>query len=167
MDKAAEKHCKSCHSCQLVAQPDPPEPIKSTSLPDAPWQHLAADLLGPFPSGHSILVVVDYYSRFYEYHILRSTTTDKVIDAMEEMFSRHGLPLTIKTDNGPQFKAAEFDAYCTANGRTREKVIGKFDCYGDQANIGTCWTRWLNSFELFVERLFVERLVLTLFYLLN
>jgi transposase InsO family protein len=126
MDKAAEKHCKSCHGCQLVAQPDPPEPIKSTSLPDAPWQHLAADQMGPFPSGHSILVVVDYYSRFYEYHILRSTTTDKVIDAMEEMFSRHGLPLTIKTDNGPQFKAAEFDAYCTANGITHVKVTPKW-----------------------------------------
>ena len=121
MDKAAEKHCKSCHGCQLVAQPNPPEPIRSTALPDAPWQHLAADLMGPIPSGHSILVVVDYYNRFYEYEILRSTTTDKVADAMEEMFSRHGLPLTIKTDNGPQFKAAEFNAYCTANCITHVK----------------------------------------------
>ena len=126
MDKAAEKHCKSCHGCQLVAQPNPPEPIRSTALPDAPWQHLAANLMGPFPSGHSILVVVDYYSRFYEYEILRSTTTDKVIDAMEEMFSRHGLPLTIKTDNGPQFKAAEFNAYCTANCITHVKVTPKW-----------------------------------------
>ena len=65
MDKVAEKHCKSCHGCQLMAQPNPPEPIKSTPLPDAPWQHLAADLMGPFPFGHSILVVLDYYSRFY------------------------------------------------------------------------------------------------------
>lgn len=126
MDKAAEKHCKSCHGCQLVAQPEPPEPIKSTTLPDAPGQHLAADLMGPFPSGHSILVIVDYYSRYYVYQILRFTTTDKVIDAMEGMFSRHGLPLTIKTDNGPQFKAVEFGRYCDANGITQVKVTPKW-----------------------------------------
>jgi hypothetical protein len=65
-----------------MAQSDPPEPIKSTTLPEGPWKDLAADLLGPFPSGHSILVVVDYYSRYYEYSILQSTTADKIIDSM-------------------------------------------------------------------------------------
>ena len=87
--------------------------------------------MGPFPSGLSILVVVDYYSRFYEYYILRSTTADKIIDAMEEKLSRHGLPITIKTDNGPQFKAAEFDTYCIANGITHVKVTPKWA----QANV--------------------------------
>ena len=38
MEKEAEKHCKSCHGCQLVARADPPEPIRSTSLPPGPWQ---------------------------------------------------------------------------------------------------------------------------------
>ena len=42
MDKAAEKHCKSCHGCQLVAQPDPPEPIRSTPQPDAPMAALSS-----------------------------------------------------------------------------------------------------------------------------
>ena len=32
-----------------------------------------------------------------------------------------------------------------------KNVIGKFACYGDQANVGTRWTRWLQSFELFVD----------------
>ena len=32
-----------------------------------------------------------------------------------------------------------------------KNVIGKFYCYGDQANVGTRWTRWLQSFELFVD----------------
>ena len=32
-------------------------------------------------------------------------------------------------------------------------VIGKFDCYGDQTNVGTRWTKWLQSFELFVDSL--------------
>ena len=116
MDKAAEKFCKSCYGCQLVARPNPPEPLTSTTLPEGPWQDLAVDLLGPLPSGHSILVVVDYYSRYYEYTIMTSTTAVKVIDDLEEIFSRHGLPRTIKSDNGPQFTSGEFQEYCVQNG---------------------------------------------------
>ena len=32
-----------------------------------------------------------------------------------------------------------------------KNVIGKFDCYGDQATLSTCWKRWLKSFELFAD----------------
>ena len=74
MDKAAERHCRACHGCQLVAQPDPPEPIRSTSLPDGPWQDLAVDLMGPLPSGHSLLVIVNYYSQFYELEVMQEAT---------------------------------------------------------------------------------------------
>lgn len=66
MERAAEKYCKACHGCQIVARPDPPEPLRTTPLPDGLWQDVAIDLLGPLPSNHSILVVVDYYSRYYE-----------------------------------------------------------------------------------------------------
>ena len=108
MDRAAEKYCKSCHGCQITSRPDAPEPLRPTTLPEGPWQALAVDLLGPLPSKHSILVAVDYYSRYYEYEVLTSTTTDKVIDSLENMFSRHGLPMTLRSDNGPQFKSDEF-----------------------------------------------------------
>ena len=115
IDRAAEKHCRSCHGCQLVARPDPPEPLRPTTLPDGPWQDIAVDLMGPLPSGHSLLVVVDYYSRFYEVSVMQSTATEKVLDCLEESFSRHGLPLSIKSDNGPQFISQEFADYCAAN----------------------------------------------------
>ena len=36
--------------------------------------------MGPLPSGQSLLVTVDYYSRFYEVEIMQSTTTEKIID---------------------------------------------------------------------------------------
>ena len=108
MDKAVNRHCRTCHGCQLVARPDPPEPIRSTPLPDGPWQDLAVDLMGPLPSGHSLLVIVDYYSRFYEVEIMQSTTAEKVIDCLADTFSRHELPITIKSDNGPQFRSSEF-----------------------------------------------------------
>ncbi|KAJ8375480.1 hypothetical protein SKAU_G00060600 [Synaphobranchus kaupii] len=126
MDRAAERHCKDCHGCQIVARPDPPEPLRPTPLPDGPWRDVALDLLGPLPSNHSILVVVDYYSRYYEYDILTSTTTEKVIDSLESIFSRHGLPVTCKSDNGPQFKSELFREYCENNGITHLKATAKW-----------------------------------------
>ncbi len=61
MEKDVEKYCKSCYGCQLVSRPDPVEPIRTTSLPSSPWRDLAVGLLGPLPTGDSILVVIDYY----------------------------------------------------------------------------------------------------------
>ena len=40
MDKAAEKYCKTCHGCQIVARPDPTEPLRTTPLPDRPGRIL-------------------------------------------------------------------------------------------------------------------------------
>ncbi|PFX13011.1 Uncharacterized protein K02A2.6 [Stylophora pistillata] len=104
----------------------PPEPLRSTTLPEGPLQDLAVDLLGPLPSGYSILVVVDCYSRYYEYAIMMSTVTEKVIENLEEIFSRHGLLLTIKSDNGPQFRSEEFREYCKQNGNVHMKTTPKW-----------------------------------------
>ena len=58
---------------------------------------MAIDLLGPLPTGESILVVVDYYSRHYEIDIMRSTVASKVILSLEEIFARHGLPESLQS----------------------------------------------------------------------
>ena len=49
---------------------------------------VAVDLMGPLPTGESLLVVVDYYSRFCEVGILLSTTVDKVFDFLGLVFTR-------------------------------------------------------------------------------
>ena len=126
MEKAAEKHCRSCHGCQLVSQPNPPEPIKNTKLPDKPWEDLAIDFLGPLPKGHSILVVVDYYSRYYEIAIMKSTTAEKTISNLKVMFARHGNPLTIHSDNGPQFISETFADFCKTIGVEHCKVTPRW-----------------------------------------
>ncbi|XP_070560345.1 uncharacterized protein [Ptychodera flava] len=95
MDEAAEKHCISCHGCQLMARPDPPEPLRPTTLPDGPWQDVATDLLVPSHLDTAYWFFRDYYSRYYEYAILTSTTMEKIIDCLEDTFSRQGLPVTI------------------------------------------------------------------------
>lgn len=111
MDKEAERHCQACHGCQLVSRPDPPEPIRSTPLPEGPWKELAVDLLGPLPTGESLLVVVDYFSRYYEIVVLRDTKAEIVIDKLDEIFSRFGYPVSIRSDNGPQFKSEKYSQY--------------------------------------------------------
>ena len=66
IDKEVERAYKTRHGCQLVSEPTKPEEMTDTELPSAPWQHLAADLLGPLPSSDYVFVGVDYYSRFFE-----------------------------------------------------------------------------------------------------
>ena len=62
-----------------------PEPMMRTEPPMGPWQDIAIDLMGPIPTGESLLVAVDYYSRFYEVVLMRSTITQKVIAATESI----------------------------------------------------------------------------------
>lgn len=115
IDRQAEQRCRTCHGCQLVGKPLPPEPLKRTELPTQPWQDLAVDLLGPLPTGEYLLVVVDYFSRFFEVAVTKSVTSGKMISCLEAMFATHGLPLSIKTDNGPQFVSEEFEVYLKDN----------------------------------------------------
>lgn len=116
MDKDVEKVCKVCHGCQVTSGCDPPDPMSRVLPPNAPWQDCSADLLGPLPTGESMLVVVDYFSRFVEVAILKSTTSTKIIEAISPMFARFGVPFSLRTDNGPQFVSEEFESFLQAYG---------------------------------------------------
>lgn len=74
------------------------------------------DLMGPFPSGENLLAVVDYYSRYQEVAIVKRTTSNRIITQLEAIFARHGLPRTIRSDNGPQFVSEEFKNFLGNNG---------------------------------------------------
>jgi transposase InsO family protein len=86
-----------------------------TKFPDAPWQDLALDLLGPLPTGESLLIVVDYFSRYFEVVIMKKVTSERVIKGLEPIFARHGLPVSITSDNGTQFVSEEFENYLSEN----------------------------------------------------
>ena len=66
------------------------------------------DLIGPMvpksdKGNRYILNLVDYATRFLEAVALKSTDTDKVAEALVDMFARVGIPNEILSDNGPQF----------------------------------------------------------------
>lgn len=130
MDKQVEKYVKKCKACTLVASCDPPEPLIRTRFPTRPWADLAIDFVGPLPSGHNLLVIVDYYSRFTEVIVMRQITAHLTVRALHETFCRFGMPESIKTDNGPQFVSSEFHDFCTQFGIEHRKTTP----YWPQAN---------------------------------
>lgn len=116
MDREVERFVKSCKECILVSAQDPPEPLKRTAMPDKPWAHIAADFMGPLPSGHNLLVLVDYFSRFIEVIIMKEITAKLTVQALHESFCRYGIPETMRTDNGPQFVSELLSNFCTEHG---------------------------------------------------
>ena len=115
IDSDIERRCKICHGCQLVSRPCVPEPLRRTRLPKRPWQTPAVDMLGPSPSGHYLLVLVDYFSRFVEVSIMKSVTSELVIRELEKIFAVHGNPESLKTDNGSQFISNECSSFLKEN----------------------------------------------------
>ena len=75
---------------------------------------------------HAGLVVIDYCSRYYEIEVRKSTTTSKVIERLDEIFSRHGVPESLTSDNGPQFISTEFKVCMDYQGIQHRKVTAKW-----------------------------------------
>jgi len=59
-------------------------------LPDRPWKNVATDLF-ELDNEH-YLIVVDYYSRYFELERMSTTTSSAVINKMKAIFTRHGTP---------------------------------------------------------------------------
>ncbi|XP_064653098.1 uncharacterized protein K02A2.6-like [Lineus longissimus] len=110
MDKDVETCVKHCHLCQLVGPRPRPVPIRPTALPEGPWFDIAIDLLD-ISNGDHLLVITDYYSRWPEIVFLKKTDATRVIRALESVFLTHGIPYSVRSDNGPPFKSREFEAF--------------------------------------------------------
>ena len=56
-------------------------------------------------------MIVDYYSRYYEVVVMHSTTSEKIVTALNDIFARFGYPHSLKWDNGRQFVSEEFQRF--------------------------------------------------------
>lgn len=112
IDNMAEKAVKQCKSCLQTSSFDPPEPMVRRKFPSGAWSEISMDFLGPLPSGETLLIVIDNFSRFAEVMIMRNTSTFESIRVLRELFARYGIPTSITADNGPQFISQEFKDFC-------------------------------------------------------
>ena len=83
----------------------------STPFHSRPWERLAADLFEL--EGKVYMIIVDYYSRWFEIRRLKDQSSARVISVLKELFSTHGIPDIIVSDNGPQFSSDAFRLFTT------------------------------------------------------
>ena len=103
-----ENTVTNCNTC-AKERPEPKEPLMSASFPSRPWERVAADL---FELDTKIfLIVVDYYSRWVELKRLNDQSSPNVILKLKELFSTHGIPDIMVSDNGPQFSSEVFQQF--------------------------------------------------------
>ena len=115
MDSEIEAMVKDCTVCQ-GSQPLPSvAPLHPWEWPTQPWSRLHLDFAGSF-MGHMFLILVDAHSKWIEAHIMQSITSAKTIEKLRIIFSTHGLPRKVVTDNGPSFISQEFKEFIEANG---------------------------------------------------
>ena len=74
--------------------------------------------------GIDYLVVGDFYSNMILVQCLPpgQTNTNKVISLLKEMFSEHGIPEVLRSDNGPQYASAQFADFCISWGISHETL---------------------------------------------
>ncbi|XP_031571846.1 uncharacterized protein K02A2.6-like [Actinia tenebrosa] len=115
LDKQIETLAKGCSGCQLIQNEPPITRLHPWEWPNGPWQRIHVDFAGPFLN-RMFLIVVDAYSKWPEVEVMQSTTTEKTIEKLRQIFGRYGVPQTLVSDNRPQFTAHIFQEFLKRNG---------------------------------------------------
>lgn len=115
LDKEVEDTVQACLACQSVRNAPTPAPLHPWLWPPKPWQRVHLDFAGPF-LGKTFLLAVDAHSKWPEVIEMTSTTAQRTIEEVRQLFASHGLPEQIVTDNGPQFVSEEFGKFLKENG---------------------------------------------------
>lgn len=80
---------------------------------DSPFERIQVNILGPLLTTHSgnryLLVVIDCFTKWPEAIPLKNKRASTIGKALvDQVFSRHGIPLEVHTDQGRNFESRLF-----------------------------------------------------------
>nr|XP_004211966.2 uncharacterized protein K02A2.6-like [Hydra vulgaris] len=104
--KKIEDLVKSCETCLEYTKKQTKELMISSEIPNHSFQIVGTDLF--HWNNQDFIIVVDYYSRYWEIKRLHNIQSQTVIKKLKMIFSRLGIPQIVRSDNGTQFKSSEF-----------------------------------------------------------
>ena len=120
INKAIKEVVCQCETCTQFQSQNAAAPFTPTPTPSCPWQMCATDIFTLEGINH--LVVGNFYSKMILVWCLPpgQSNANKVISLLKEMFSEHGIPEVLHSDNGPQYMSAQFADFCLSWGTTHE-----------------------------------------------
>ena len=109
MSEDIKRITSECKQCEEDGAAQSKEPQLAHAIPKYPWSKVGIDLCRC--NGKDWVVIVDYLTDFIEVSELQQTLATTVIDAIKQNFARHGVPVLVHTDGGPQFTSQEFQVF--------------------------------------------------------
>ena len=94
--------------------------LTPTPTSSHPWQMCATDIF--MLEGIDHLVVGDFYSKIILVWCFPhgQSNANRVVSLLKEMFSEHGIPEVLHSDNGPQYVSAQCANFCISWGISHE-----------------------------------------------
>jgi hypothetical protein len=113
--KDIEEKVKSCETCSIHQKSPPVAPMHPWEWPERPWTRLHIDYAGPFMD-KMFLVIIDSHSKWLEVVPVSTANSTNTIMVLRNVFSQHGIPEVVVSDNGTAFTSSEFALFMAKNG---------------------------------------------------
>jgi transposase InsO family protein len=116
-----EELVRRCQGCQyFTKQQHVPAYMLVTIPPTWPFACWGLDMIGPLPTApggfNRVLVAIDKFTKWIEVKPVTCPKADRVLDFLDELVHRYGLPHRILTDLGSNFNNHQFWEYCENSG---------------------------------------------------